>query len=129
MGGRVSAMFCNLPLCLPHIRAGKLQALAVTSARRTPLLPEVPTIAESGVPGYEVEGWFGLFAPAGVPQPIIQRLNHEVVRILQDPKVKESLLAQGAEPIGNSPEAFATFVHKEHDRWAKTIRDAGITPQ
>lgn len=129
MGGRVSAMFCNLPLCLPHIRAGKLQALGVTSAKRTPLLPDVPTIAESGVPGYEVEGWFGLFAPAGVPRPIIARLNQEVVRILQEPKVKESLLAQGAEPIGNSPEAFATFVKKEHDRWAKTIREAGITPQ
>lgn len=129
MGGRVSAMFCNLPLCLPHIRAGKLQALGVTSSKRTPLLPEVPTIAESGVAGYDVEGWFGLFAPAGVPRPIITRLNHEVVRILQDPKVKESLLAQGAEPIGDSPEAFAAFVKKEHDRWAKVIRDAGITPQ
>ena len=129
MGGRVSAMFCNLPLCLPHIRAGKLQALGVTSSKRTPLLPEVPKIAESGVAGYDVEGWFGLFAPAGVPRPIITRLNHEVVRILQDPKVKESLLAQGAEPIGDSPEAFAAFVKKEHDRWAKVIRDAGITPQ
>ncbi len=129
MGGRVSAMFCNLPLCLPHIRSGKLTALGVTSTKRSPLLPDVPTIAQAGVPGYDVEGWFGLFAPAGVPKPILTRLNHEVVRILQEPKVRELLLAQGAEPIGDSPEAFGAFVRKEHDRWAKAIRAAGITPQ
>ncbi|MCJ0765615.1 tripartite tricarboxylate transporter substrate binding protein [Variovorax terrae] len=129
MGGRVSAMFCNLPLCLPHIRAGKLTALGVTSPRRSPLLPEVPTIAQAGVPGYDVEGWFGLFAPAAVPRPIVLRLNEEVVRILKDPKVKEQLLAQGAEPIGDTPDAFAAFVKKEHDRWARIIRDTGITLQ
>ncbi|NMM81999.1 hypothetical protein B2J86_13870 [Acidovorax sp. SRB_14] len=129
MGGRVSAMFCNLPLCLPHIRSGKLTALGVTSTKRSPLLPDVPTIAQAGVPGYDVEGWFGLFAPAGVPKPILTRLNQEVVRILQEPKVRELLLAQGAEPIGDSPEAFGAFVKKEHDRWAKAIRAAGITPQ
>ncbi|NMM86993.1 hypothetical protein B2J88_21930 [Rhodococcus sp. SRB_17] len=129
MGGRVSAMFCNLPLCLPHIRSGKLTALGVTSTKRSPLLPDVPTIAQAGVPGYDVEGWFGLFAPAGVPKPILTRLNQEVVRILQEPKVRELLLAQGAEPIGDSPEAFGAFVKKEHDRWAKAIHAAGITPQ
>jgi tripartite-type tricarboxylate transporter receptor subunit TctC len=129
IGGRVSAMFCNLPLCLPHIRSGKLRALGVTSATRSPLLPDVPTIAESGVPGYDVQGWFGLFAPAGVPQTLVTRLNREVVRILQDPKVRESLLAQGAEPIGDSPQAFAAFVKQERARWARVIQDAGITPQ
>jgi len=129
MAGRVSAMFCNLPLCLQHIRAGKLTALGVTSPRRSPLLPEVPTIAEAGVPGYAVEGWFGLFAPAAVPKPIIQRLNAEVVKILRDPKVKEQLLAQGAEPVGDSPAEFAAFVQKEHDRWAKIIQQANITLQ
>jgi tripartite-type tricarboxylate transporter receptor subunit TctC len=127
MGGRVSAMFCNLPLCLPHIRSGKLTALAVTSPRRSPLLPAVPTMAEAGVTGYDVVGWFALFAPAAVPKPIINRLNAEVVRILKDPQVREQLLAQGAEPVGDSPEAFAAFVQKEHDRWAKVIRDTGIT--
>ena len=129
MGGRVSAMFCNLPLCLQHIRAGKLTALGVTSPKRSPLLPDVPTIAEAGVPGYSVEGWFGLFAPAAVPKPIIQRLNAEVVKILKDPKVKEQLLAQGAEPVADSPEEFAAFVKREHDRWAKIIQDANITLQ
>jgi tripartite-type tricarboxylate transporter receptor subunit TctC len=127
MGGRVSAMFCNLPLCLPHIRSGKLTALAVTSPRRSPLLPAVPTMAEAGVTGYDVVGWFALFAPAAVPKPIIARINAEVVRILKDPQVREQLLAQGAEPVGDSPEAFAAFVQKEHDRWAKVIRETGIT--
>ncbi len=129
MAGRISAMFCNLPLCLQHIKAGKLTALGVTSPRRTPLLPDVPTIAEAGVPGYEVEGWFGFFAPAAVPKPIIDRLNKEVVAMLRDPKVKEKLLAQGAEPVGGTPEEFAAFVRKEHDRWAKIIAEAGITLQ
>lgn len=127
MGGRVSAMFCNLPLCLPHIRSGKLTALAVTSPRRSPLLPAVPTMAEAGVTGYDVVGWFALFAPAAVPKPIIAKINAEVVRILKDPQVREQLLAQGAEPVGDSPEAFAAFVQKEHDRWAKVIRETGIT--
>ena len=127
MGGRVSAMFCNLPLCLQHIRSGKLTALGVTSPKRSPLLPEVPTIAEAGVPGFAVEGWFGLFAPAAVPKPIVQRINAEVVKILQDPKVKEQLLTQGAEPADSAPEQFETFVKMEHDRWAKIIADAGIT--
>jgi tripartite-type tricarboxylate transporter receptor subunit TctC len=129
MAGRVSAMFCNLPLCLQQVRAGKLTALGVTSPKRSPLLPAVPTIAEAGVPGYSVEGWFGLFAPAAVPKPIIQRLNAEVVKILKDPKVQEQLLAQGAEPVADSPEEFAAFVKKEHDRWAKIIQDANITLQ
>lgn len=129
MGGRVSAMFCNLPLCLQHIRAGKLTALGVTSPKRSPLLPETPTIAEAGVPGYTVEGWFGLFAPAAVPKPIIQRLNAEVVKILNEPKVNEQLLAQGAEPAASSPEEFAAFVKKEHDRWAKIIQEANIKLQ
>lgn len=129
MAGRINAMFCNLPLCLQHIKAGKLTALGVTSPRRTPLLPDVPTIAEAGVPGYEVEGWFGFFAPAAVPKPIIDRLNKEVVAMLKDPKVKEKLLAQGAEPVGGTPEEFAAFVRKEHDRWAKIIAEAGISLQ
>ena len=129
MGGRVSAMFCNLPLCLPHIRSGKLTALAVTSPRRSPLLPDVPTMVEAGVKGYDVVGWFGLFAPAAVPKPIITKLNAETVKILKDPKVREQLLAQGAEPVGDTPEAFAEFVQKEHDRWAKIIKNAGITLQ
>jgi len=124
--GRVDAMFCNLPLCLPHIQSGKLVALGVTSARRSSLLPDVPTIGESALPGYEVDGWFGLFAPAGTPPAIVQRLNTEVVRILDMPDIKAQLLAQGAEPAGGSAADFARFVQAEHDKWARVIQQAGI---
>jgi tripartite-type tricarboxylate transporter receptor subunit TctC len=127
LGGRVDAMFCNLPVCLPHIRSGKLTALAVTGARRSTLLPEVPTMVEAGVPNYVVDGWFGLFAPAGVPPQLITRLNTEVVRVLKDPATAAALHAQGAEPVADSPQEFGAFVAKERERWAKVIRDAKIT--
>ena len=127
LAGRVQMMFCNLPLCLPHIRAAKLVPLGVTSAQRTPLLPDVPTIAEAGVPGYVVDGWFGLFAPTGTPDAIVRKLNTEVARILQEPEVRKQLLDQGAVPGAGSPDAFAKFVRTEHDRWAEVIRRANIT--
>jgi len=127
LGGRVDAMFCNLPVCLPHIRSGKLTALAVTGARRSTLLPEVPTMIEAGVPNYVVDGWFGLFAPAGVPPQVIARLNTEVVRVLKDPTTAAALHAQGAEAVADSPQEFGAFVSNERERWAKVIRDAHIT--
>lgn len=127
LAGRVQMMFCNLPLCLQQIRAGKLVALGVTSAKRTPLLPDVPTIAEAGVPGYVVDGWFGLFAPTGVPDAIVKRLNAEVARMLEDTDVRKQLLDQGAVPVSGSPQSFAQFVRAEHDRWAAVIRKANIT--
>lgn len=129
LGGRVEMMFCNLPVCLPHIRSGKLIALGVTSPQRSVLLPNVPTVSEAGLPGYNVEGWFGLFAPTGVPKEIVKKLNTEVVRVLKDPKVKELLLKQGAEPAPSSPEEFDAFVRKERERWARVIRDSKITLQ
>lgn len=125
--GRVDAMFCNLPLCLPHIESGKLRALGVTSAKASSLLPEVGPIAEQGLPGYEVTGWFGLFAPAGVDPQIVNKLNASLREILDTDEVKAQLLAQGAEPDGSSPEAFDSFVRAEHDKWAKVIKDAGIS--
>ncbi|RYY92428.1 MAG: tripartite tricarboxylate transporter substrate binding protein [Comamonadaceae bacterium] len=127
LGGRVDALFCNLPVCLSHIREGKLVALAVTGAARSAQLPEVPTMAEAGIPGYVVDGWFGLFAPAGVPPAVVRRLNTEVVRILKDPATATALRAQGAEPMPDTPEAFGAFVARERERWAKVIRDARIT--
>lgn len=124
--GRVQAMFCNLPVCLPHIKSGKLRALAITSGARSALLPDVPTMAEAGLPDYEVTGWFGLFAPAKVDPAIVRKLNTAVRTALDKPEVKKQLLAQGAEPAGDTPEAFAKFVKQEHDKWAKVIHDAGI---
>ncbi len=127
LAGRVDAMFCNLPVCLPHIRSGKLTALAVTGSRRSPLLADVPTMVEAGVPNYVVDGWFGLFAPVGVPAPVITRLNAEVVKILRDPATQQALLAQGAEPDPRSPQDFTAFVARERERWAKVIQDAKIS--
>lgn len=126
MGGRVQMMFDGLPSVLPQINAGKLRALAVTSATRSQLLRDVPTVAEAGIPGYEVVGWYGFVAPAGTPKPIVDSLYREIVRILGRPDVKETLLKAGAEPVGNSPEEFAAFIKSETTRWNKVIKDAGI---
>lgn len=126
MSNRVQVMFCNLPVCLPHIKSGKLIALGVTSGKRSPLLPEVPTISEAGLPGYEVEGWFGLFAPAKVPADIVARLHTETAALLAKPDVQEKIRRQGAEVSQSTQPAFARFVQAEHDKWAKVIRDANI---
>lgn len=125
--GRVDAMFCNLPLCLPHIESGKLRALGVTSAKGSALLPDVGPIADLGLPGYEVTGWFGLFAPAKVDPEIVRKLNGSLLKILDDEEVKRQLLAQGAEPAGGTPEEFDRFVRAEHAKWARVIKEAGIS--
>lgn len=125
--GRVDAMFCNLPLCLPHIESGKLRALGVTSTQASSLLRNVGPIADQGLPGYEVTGWFGLFAPAGVDAQIVEKLNKGLLAILDNEEVKRQLLAQGAEPDGSSPAEFDKFVRAEHAKWAKVIQEAGIS--
>lgn len=124
--GRVQLMFCNLPLCLPHIQSGKLRALAVTSSKRSGLLPDVPTMSEAGLPGYEVNGWFGLFAPAKTDPAIIEKLNAATRAALELPEVKQLLKAQGAEPAGGPSADFKKFVNAEADKWAKVIKEAGI---
>ena len=125
LGGQVSMMFDNMPSVLPHVKAGKLRALGVTSARRSPAAPDIPTIAESGVPGYEVDSWFGLLAPAGTPKEIVAKLSAEIVRILQMPDVNERLAQQGAVPVGNTPEQFAEHIARETAKWAKVVKTSG----
>ncbi|MBB5215936.1 Bug family tripartite tricarboxylate transporter substrate binding protein [Parapusillimonas granuli] len=126
ISNRVQVMFCNLPVCLPHIKSGKLVALGVTSSKRSPLLPEVPTIAEAGLPGYSVDGWFALFAPAKVPAEIVARLHDETAKLLAKPEVQDQIRRQGAEPNHSTQAEFARFVQAEHDKWAKVIQDANI---
>jgi tripartite-type tricarboxylate transporter receptor subunit TctC len=126
MSNRVQLMFCNLPVCLPHIQSGKLIALGVTSTKRSPLLPQVPTIAEAGLPGYSVDGWFGLFAPARIPADVLKRLHDETEKMLLDPGVAQKIRQQGAEPNPGTQQDFARFVSDEHDKWAKVIHDANI---
>ncbi|HEY5900320.1 MAG TPA: tripartite tricarboxylate transporter substrate binding protein [Burkholderiales bacterium] len=126
IGGQLSFMIENMPGTMPFVKQGKLRALAVTSAQRSPLEPALPTMAESGVPGYEVVGWQGLFAPAGTRPEIMARLQAEVAKALRLPAVRERLAALGAEPVGSTPEEFAAFVREEHARWGRVIREKGI---
>lgn len=125
VAGQVNMTF-DLATVEPHIRAGKLRPIAVANARRSSAFPEVPTIAESGVPGYEVSAWYGLFAPAGTPPAIVQRLQAEVVSALKDPVLLQRLSALGAEPAGSTPEELSRFVRSEYDKWGKVVRQAGI---
>ena len=125
IGGQVQIMFDNLPSALPQIKAGKLRAIAVTSLKRAPVLPDVPTISESGLPGFEASSWFGVLAPAGTPAPIVARINAEVNKWLQSAEAREKLLSQGAEAAGGSPEQFANHIRAESEKWAKVVKASG----
>ena len=129
LAGQVLVMAPNVLTALPHIKSGKLRALAVTSARRSVALPDVPTIAESGLAGYDSTQWYGVLAPAGTPRPVVARLHDEIVRALRDPDVMKRLAADGAEPVGSTPEDFAAFIRSESEKWAKVAAAAGIRPE
>ena len=129
IGGQLSFMIENVPGTMPFVKQGKLRALAITSARRSPAEASLPTMAESGVPGYEVVGWQGLFAPAGTPPEIVARLQLEVGKLLRFPEVRDRLTALGADAVGSAPADFAAFVREENARWSKIIREKGIHSQ
>ncbi len=126
VGGRLAYTIDNLALQWPQVKAGKLRALAVTGRQRVAAAPEVPTLAESGLAGYEYSAWMGVAAPAATPRDIVARLNAELVRALRSPEAREWFAAQGGEVVGDSPETFAAVVRTEHARWGAIIRDAGI---
>lgn len=125
VGGQVDVMFDNLPSSIGQIRAGNLRAIAVTSAQRSPALPDVPTIAESGLPGFDASSWFGLFAPAGTPKPIVDKLNAAVNKALEEPAVKQRYAEVGAEMRIMTPSEFATFQKAEMEKWAKVVKLSG----
>jgi tripartite-type tricarboxylate transporter receptor subunit TctC len=125
LGGQVQLMFDNLPPSLPQIKGGKLRALAVTSLTRAPALPDVPTIAESGLPGFEASSWFGILAPASTPPAIIAKVNAEVAKWLASPEGKDKLAAIGANAGGGSPEDFARHIQAETAKWAKVVKESG----
>jgi tripartite-type tricarboxylate transporter receptor subunit TctC len=129
IAGQIAVTIDNMPPYLPQVKAGKLRALAVSPARRSPAVPDLPTIAEAGVPGYDAGAWFGLVAPAGTPKPIIDKLAAETQRILKIPDVAERLSGLGAEPVGNSPDEFAAFIKAEIAKWKKVIQDAKVELQ
>jgi len=116
----------NLPPAMPHIKSGSVRALAVTTAQRSPLVPEQPTLAESGLPGFETVAWFGLFAPAGTPKEIVAKLQIEVARIVREPDIRERIAVLGGEPVGNTPEAFAVIVRGDVAKWKKVVKDANV---
>ena len=126
MSGRVSMMFENAPGAVPHIKAGKLRALAQTGLKRSPAMPDVPTVAESGVPGYESLSWSGIAVPAGTPRPVIERLNRDLNSILATPEMRAKLAEQGAETIGGPPDIFAQHIRAEREKWSRLIRANNI---
>jgi tripartite-type tricarboxylate transporter receptor subunit TctC len=126
LGGQLSFMIENVPGTMPFARQGKLRALAITSAQRSPLAPALPTMAEAGVPGYDVVGWNGIVAPAGTPPEIVARLQAEVAKVLRQQEVRERLAALGAEPVGSTPAEFGAFIRAEMTRWGTIIREKGI---
>ena len=126
IGGQLELIFADVNLVHPHIQARRLKGLAVTGAQRSPVMPDLPSVAEAALPGYQAGTWYGLLAPANTPREIIARLNGETNRLLATAEMKERFATQGAEPAGNSPEQFATFIRSELDKWAKVIRDANI---
>ena len=129
MSGRIQVMNQNLPTMLPHVRAGKIRALGVTSPTRSRQLPEVPTIAESGVPGYELVVWYGVCAPAAVPRSIIAKINSDLVKALNTANLRGRMEQHDFEARSSTPEQFAAFIQAETGKWAKVIKDAGIPPQ
>lgn len=127
MGGQIQIGFDNLPSSMSLIRAGKVRALAVTTTTRWPAAPEIPTLAEAGVPGYDMSAWFGLFAPGGTPKPLVDDLNKHIVAILKTPEMQKKLLELGAQPVGDTPEQFAAFVRADNKKWQDVAKANKIT--
>jgi len=129
MSGHVPLLMSTLLPPLPHLKTGRLRALGVTSAKRVSSLPDVPTVAEDGVAGYEVVGWYGIAAPAGTPQPVVAKLQTEISAILHAPEMRDKLAADGAEAVGSKPEEFGAFLKSEIDKWGKVVKAARIPMQ
>ncbi|MBL8305037.1 MAG: tripartite tricarboxylate transporter substrate binding protein [Ideonella sp.] len=129
LGGQVGVMFDNIPNVIQHVKSGRLRALAVTSPKRSPHVPDLPTVAEAGVPGYEVSVWFGIAAPGGTPAAIVDKLHDEIVRTLNLPEVREKFSAQGVDVVGSTPAQFAAHLKEQSALWAKVVKDSGVTPE
>jgi tripartite-type tricarboxylate transporter receptor subunit TctC len=129
LAGRVSAAFGNLPGYVDNVRAGRIRALGVSTLKRSMRLPEVPTIAESGIAAFEVTVWYGLCTPAGVPKPIIAKINADMIKALEMPDLKARLAQLGVDPGTSTPEQFTAFIKSETAKWAKVVKQAGIQPQ
>lgn len=127
LAGHVNLMFAPAQTVMPYVREGRLRALALTGSKRSETLPELPTVAESGLPGYEAVGWFGLLAPAATPREIVAKISADANRVLGEREVREKMLGLGADPSGDTPEEFARFIRDDQAKWSKLMREAGIT--
>jgi tripartite-type tricarboxylate transporter receptor subunit TctC len=126
MSGEVHMLFTSIPSVLAQIQAGRVKAIAVSTAKRSSALPNVPTVSEAGLPGYDASSWYGLFAPAGVPKPVLDVLSREIVKIMQVADVRERFATDGFDPVGSSPEEFSQFLRAEIAKWEKIVKTAGI---
>ena len=127
LGNQIAIMFDNLPSVIPHVRAGKLRAIAISTAKRSADLPNVPTIAEAGVPGYEATSWFGMFAPAATPAPVLAKISAALSKVLANAEVKKKIDDQGGEPANETPAQFADFIQKETQKWGKVVKESGAS--
>jgi tripartite-type tricarboxylate transporter receptor subunit TctC len=126
LGGQIHLVVIGIPAAAPHIKAGRLRALGVIAPQRSPALPDVPTVAEAGLPNFDVTTWYGVLAPSGTPRPVVMRLNAELVRVMHAPDLKERLAATGTEPKTSTPEEFADYIKQEIGKWGKVVREAGL---
>jgi tripartite-type tricarboxylate transporter receptor subunit TctC len=129
MGGEIDFMFTSTSAVVRQIKAGKLRAIAVTGAQRFSEMPNIPTVSEAGVPGFEVTGWYGVLAPAGTPREIVSKLSAEIVKVVQDSAVRERFASLGTVPVGSSPEEFAAFLHAETEKWSRVVKASGARPE
>jgi tripartite-type tricarboxylate transporter receptor subunit TctC len=129
LGGQIEVLFHNAPVLLPHVKSGALRGIAVTSATRSAALPDLPTMGEAGLPGFEVTAWFGFMAPGGTPRPLIDKIYADIARIVADPEIRERIQAQASEPVGNRPEEYAAFIQAEIAKWRAVIKQANIKPE
>lgn len=127
LSGQISMQITGAPPLMPYIKSGKVRVLATASPQRLKILPDVPTIAESGVPGYAATQWYGILAPAATPKPIVDKLNVEIVKAINSPEVRARLESEGADPIGNTPAEFAAFIKSELALWVKVVKESGAT--
>jgi tripartite-type tricarboxylate transporter receptor subunit TctC len=126
LGGQIEVLFHNAPVLLPHLKAGTLRGIAITSTRRSAAAPDLPTMGEAGVPGFEITAWFGFMAPGGTPKPLIEKIYADVARIVASPEIQERILSQASEPVGNRPEEYAAFIQAEIAKWRAVIKQANI---
>lgn len=126
VAGRVSVSAASAISTMPHVRGGRLRALAITGAKRSPSVPDLPTVAEGGVPGFALDQWYVLLAPAATPKDIVTKLNGEIIKTVADPGIRERMMAMGLDPVGSTPEALGTYIQAETVKWGKLVREAGI---